>query len=435
MPMTEDFMRRLFPNIPAIAAKFGTPFQLDDGPGIRQKLKNFNGAFRSRGIDFKNFFAVKANPLQAITDIVMEEGGGFDCSSVPEVRMARRSGARPEDIMFTSNNTSQEEYLEANGHGGCILNFDDKTGIAKVPGTFPRFVSFRLNPGKLKAGDEVNSIIGDPTDSKYGVPITEAIPCYRDAYSRGARDFGVHGMFVSNELNVAAHLSTAGILLNFAGVLIRSTGIKPKFINAGGGIGTQYRPDQPEFDLEAYASGIGELLAGFTQIHRYTPRFFLECGRYVTGPHGVFVSRVINLYSKGDKNYAGIETAMPALMRPAMYGSYHHITVLDKNGVPKSGPTKKYAVVGPICENCDRITPVGQDRELPIIEEGDFIVVHNTGAHGIAMGFNYNMRVRPQTLLWVSAGEVRRTSRAETYDDLIVRQQGLGAAEDILELG
>lgn len=429
MAVSQSFQERLIPNLMPIVDKFGTPFHIYDERGIRETLRDMKEAFSCKGIDFKEFYAVKALPKPAIMKIVKSEDCGFDCSSIPELRLARDAGAEPEDIMFTSNNTSQEEFREAQAYNGCILNLDDATFINKVPAPFPELICFRLNPGKEKTGDHVNAIIGNPIDSKYGVPIEKIDKAYRKAKARGAKRFGLHTMVCSNDRDYTHMAGTLAILLRTANSLYERHRISVEFVNVGGGVGIPYRPTDQPFDMQAFANEARSQLADFREHNRFTPRLFMESGRYVTGPHGVLVNRVINVYEKY-KNFVGVEVAMPALMRVGMYSSaYHHCTVLDKYGIPKDGPTKIVTIAGSICENCDVLA---RDILLPVVEEGDFILTHCTGAHGSAMGFNYNGRTRPQELLYENGRVVSRICRAETYEDLDQRHQKLSAPEHLL---
>ncbi|MDP3962328.1 MAG: diaminopimelate decarboxylase [bacterium] len=413
MPMSESFQDRLFPNLPRIVEHFGTPFHIYDEKGIRKTLQSLIGAFCSRRIDFKEFYAVKALPKLDIMHIIKSEDCGFDCSSIPELRLAYDVQATPDDIMFTSNNTSQEEFKEAMTVR-CILNLDDEIFIDKIPGNFPELVSFRLNPGNRKTGDEVNSIIGNPVDSKYGVPIENIVRAYGRAKGKGATSFGLHTMVCSNDLDYTHLVSTLSLLLEVSALIYRELGIRIQFVNVGGGVGIPYRLEDKSFNMEGFAEAAKILLLRFEAFHRFVPKLYMESGRYVTGPHGVLVNRVINVYEKY-KSFVGVEVAMPALMRVGMYSSaYHHCTVLDKNFIPKDGPTRIVTIAGSICENCDVLA---RDILLPVVEEGDYIITHDTGAHGSAMGFNYNGRTRPQELL-LNDHSVLRIGVAETYEDL-----------------
>ena len=429
MPMSSSFQKRLFPRLPMIVEKFGSPFHIYDERGIRDGLRRLNVAFANQGLEFREYYAVKALPKPAIMDIILSEWCGFDCSSIPELRLARGAGARPEDIMFTSNNTSFEEFHEALCRGGCILNIDDESLIDKIPGRFPQLICFRVNPGHRKTGNEVNTIIGDPVDSKYGVPIESIVSVYKKAMQKGAKIFGLHTMVCSNDLNYRHMVSTARILFEVAADLKRQLGISLEFINMGGGIGIPYRPDQKEFEIELFARACRGLTDEFEKKIQYVPKLFLESGRWVTGPHGVLVNKVINVYKKY-KQFIGVEVAMPGLMRVGMYATaYHHCTLLDANGVIKDGVLSEQTVAGSICENCDVLA---KNILLPTAEVGDIMITADTGAHGSAMGFNYNGRLRPQELLLCDDGTVRRICRGETYEDLNVRHLGLDGPEHVL---
>ena len=411
MPMSHAFQRRLFPKLPAIAEKFGTPFHFYDEDGIRTTGEYLKGAFRGHCHGFREFYAVKALPNPRILEIMLDLGFGFDCSSTHEVELALYVGARGEDIMFTSNNTTKHEFAVAQA-AGAIINLDDVNLISKVPNPFPELVCFRFNPGESRTG---NSIIGAPHESKYGITWKQLVPAYHAVKERGATRFGIHTMVCSNQRNYRYMIDTVRMLLGLVATLELELDIRCEFINMGGGIGIPYKPRQGEVDIEAMAEGIEALIQNFRLRYGWTPRLFMESGRYITGPHGVLVNRVINrkeIY----QTHVGVEVAMPGLMRHAIYGAYHHATVLDKDGVVVTNrPKEKVNIVGPICENCDRLAT---GRILPRTVEGDFIVTHDTGAHGLAMGFNYNGRTRPQELLLRSDGSVERIRRAETNDDL-----------------
>lgn len=437
MPMLTTFRRRLTLALPHIIEKFGTPFHIYDEAGIRGTLRTMQDAFVTHDFRFKEFYAVKALPKPAIMDIVKSEGCGFDCSSIPELRLARAAGAKPEDIMFTSNNTSREEFDEALAYGGCILNLDGIEYIEVVKSLLGRLldlICFRLNPGSRKTGDAVNTIIGNPLEAKYGVPIEKIIEAYRLAREAGAKRFGLHTMVCSNDQDYTHMVATYQLLLEVAVEIKRNLGIELEFINVGGGLGIPYRPNDKGFDFQAYAKACIQIGHEFRQLNGYLPNMYMESGRFITGPHGVLVNRVINVYDKY-KHYAGVEVAMPALMRVGMYSSaYHHCTLLQEDGTPvppESRPIIKVTVAGSICENCDVLA---RDIELPEPRVGDIIITHDTGAHGSAMGFNYNGRCRPQELLFGSMGWVRRICRAETYNDLQQRHYGLEGDEHSLKI-
>ncbi len=404
----------VWPRLPEIAKKFGTPFHLYNKPAILQTGAAMNMAFT--GCRYRNYFAVKALPNPHIMKFLFEDlGFGFDCSSVSEVLMARSIGATAEDIMFTSNDTSYDEFLVALGNGGCILNLDDITMIDKVPQhQFPELVCFRINPGKRRTG---NSIIGNPYDSKYGITYDQILPAYAAAKLRGAIRFGIHTMVCSNERNSRYIVETARELLNVTAMLYRKLGVKIELMNIGGGFGIPYKPGDVELNLEWIGAQIHKLLKDFGAEHGFVPKLFTECGRYVTGPHGILVNRVINMMQKY-RRFIGVEVAMPGLMRPGIYGSYHHIDILTHDGKLRHGKKQRASVSGPLCENCDRLAT---ERLLPAgTKEGDLVVTYNTGAHGLAMAYQYNGRTRPPELLDQTGRneDVICIRRAETVDDL-----------------
>jgi diaminopimelate decarboxylase len=403
--MSSDFHARLSPVLEAVCRRFGTPFHLYDESGIRQTGAALKAAC---GGDerFGEYFAVKALPNPSILAIMRTLGFGFDCSSTAELVLARRAGGRGEQIMFTSNNTSQEEFRVAALEGGCILNLDDISLVPKVP-RMPDLICFRYNPGERRSG---NAIIGTPVEAKYGVSHAQLPDAYRAARARGARRFGLHTMLASNERNHTYMVETARMLLEVAGRLEDELRIRFDFINIGGGLGIPYRPGDSPLDLQAMGGEIGALFEAFARRRGYRPRLCMESGRYMTGPHGVLVTRAIN-FKDIYRRYVGVDACMSALMRPGMYGAYHHITV---HGKPAAERLVTVDVVGSLCENNDKFAI---QRELPPIEEGDLLLIHDTGAHGHAMGFNYNGKLRPQELLLREDGTVERIRRAETLSD------------------
>jgi len=405
MPMSKAFENRLLPVLDEIIEHFGTPFHIYDETGIRETGQRFINAF-SRLNGFREYYAVKALPNPCILRIMQELGFGFDCSSIPELMLGRQIGARGDDIVFSSNNTAPDEFHAAAADGGCILNLDDVSLIDKVP-QMPGTVSFRYNPGPRRTG---NSIIGDPAESKYGVAHAQIVDAYQAARARGARRFGLHTMLVSNELNYAYMVETAAMLLEVLAWVSKELDIEFDFINLGGGLGIPYRPGQAPLDIDSMADEIADLFIHFKKQNGFMPRFNIESGRYMTGPHGVLVTTAINrkdIYRK----YIGVDACMSALMRPAIYGAYHHITVIGKH--PKRH-LEKVDVVGSLCENNDKFAI---QRRLPEIHNGDRLLIHDTGAHGHAMGFNYNGRLRPKELLLRTDGAVELIRRAETVAD------------------
>lgn len=405
MPMSKSFENRLLPVLAEIIDHFGTPFHIYDEAGIRETGQNVIKAF-SRLKGFREYYAVKALPNPHILRIMQDLGFGFDCSSIAELLLSRQIGARGEDIMFSSNNTTIAEFQAAEADGGCILNLDDISLVAKVP-RMPEAISFRYNPGSRRSG---NPIIGAPLESKYGVTHEQIPDAYKAARARGARRFGIHTMLVSNEISYRYMVETARMLLEAATWVSEVLGIKFDFINLGGGLGIPYSPKQPSLDIHSMADEITTLFLKFAEKSGYLPRFFIESGRYMTGPHGVLVTTAINqkdIYRK----YIGVDACMSALMRPALYGAYHHISVTAKH---PSSNFEKVDVVGSLCENNDKFAI---QRELPVIHNGDRLLIHDTGAHGHAMGFNYNGRLRPKELLLRPNGSVELIRRAETVAD------------------
>ena len=410
MSMSFAFAGRLFSNLPAIAETFGTPFHIYDEEGINQTCVNLKDAF-SGVPGFKEHYAVKALPNPAILKIMHKHGFGFDCSSSIEVELSLEAGARKEDIMFTSNNTTRDEFKQAIA-AGAIINLDDVSFIDKVPGRFPKLICFRYNPGKKRTG---NSIIGEPYKAKYGITDNQVVDAYAAARKRGAKRFGIHTMVCSNERDYHYMMETVTMLLSLCKRLEKKLGIRCEFMNIGGGLGIAYKPKDHSMDIETLGTTTARLVEKFETSHGWAPKVFMESGRFITGPHGVLVNRVINR-KETYQTHVGVEVAMPGLMRHAIYNAYHHITVLDSNGRPCTKRRKEVVnVVGSICENCDRLAT---QRRLPVTRLGDFIVTHDTGAHGLAMGFNYNGRLRPQELILRSDGTVERIRRAETNDDL-----------------
>lgn len=405
MPMSQEFKQRLFPRVREIAAHYGTPFHLYDEAGILATGAALREAFA--GIDgFREYYAVKALPNPRILSLMKQMGFGFDCSSIPELVMSRRVGGRGEEIMFTSNNTSLAEFEAAAADGGCILNLDDISLIAKVP-RFPELICFRYNPGPRRTG---NIIIGNPVEAKYGIAHDQVISAYRMAMERGAKRFGLHTMVASNERDCTYIIETARMLLEITEMVDRELGIQFEFLNIGGGLGIPYRPEDHPLDLATMAREITGLFNDFKTSHGFVPRMYMESGRWMTGPHGVLITRAIN-HKNIYRQYIGVDSCMSSLMRPALYGSYHHIDVIGKENMPA---TEVYDVVGSLCENNDKFAV---QRHLPPIHDGDLLAIQDTGAHGYAMGFQYNGRLRPKELLLRTDGSVELIRREETVED------------------
>ncbi|MEW8314014.1 MAG: diaminopimelate decarboxylase [Candidatus Thiodiazotropha endolucinida] len=404
MPISAELSNRLAGSLEEIVEHFGTPFHLYDEKGIRENGEALIRAFEEVE-SFREYFAVKALPNPTIMNIMQDLGFGFDCSSIAELLLSRQIGASGEQIMFTSNNTSAAEFAVAEADGGCVLNLDDISLIDKVP-RMPELICFRYNPGERRSG---NSIIGNPIEAKYGVAHDQLLEAYQKAMQRGARRFGLHTMLASNELNHAYMVETARMLLDRVVSLSEKLGIQFEFINIGGGLGIPYRPQEKPLDIVSMGREIADLFRSFKAHHGYAPKLFLESGRYITGPYGVLVTRAINrkeIY----RTYVGVDSCMSSLMRPGMYGAYHHISVLGKQGEQET-----VDVVGSLCENNDKFAV---QRPLPAIQDGDILIIHDAGAHGHAMGFNYNGKTRPKELLLCSDGSVDLIRREETIDDI-----------------
>jgi len=392
----------------AIAAEHPTPFHLYDEEGIRGVVRSLLGAF-DWAPRFKEYFAVKATPNPYIMELLREEGCGTDCSSMAEMNLSEAAGVSGEDIMFTSNNTPAAEFHRA-AELGAVINLDDITHIeylAEHVG-LPELLSFRYNPGPSRSG---NVIIGAPEEAKYGLTREQLFEGYRTIRDRGVQRFGLHTMVVSNELDHSAFTETAHMLFELALELHAELGIRFDFINLGGGIGIPYRPDQQPVDMDAVGTGIRRLyddMIAPTALHPLT--IAMENGRMITGPHGYLVTRVRHtkdIY----RQYLGVDACMANLMRPGMYDAYHHISVPGKDDQPLD---HVYDVVGSLCENNDKFAV---NRSLPEVQIGDLLVIQDAGAHGHAMGFNYNGKLRSSELLINAEGGVRQIRRAETEAD------------------
>jgi diaminopimelate decarboxylase len=395
----------------ALASELPTPFYLYDGKGIVETARKFGKLF-SWAPGFCNYYAVKACPNPSILQLLGAEGFGCDCSSLPELLLSRASGIEGERIMFTSNDTPDEEFAEAY-RLGAIVNLDDITHIEaleRATGTVPSLICFRYNPGPRRTG---NAIIGNPVEAKYGVTDDQIVECYRIMKEKGVTRFGLHTMVASNELDGSYIVETARMLFELCVRIQKEAGVRIEFIDMGGGIGIPYRPEQDEMDLAAVSRGMEELYRQIVVPAGLDPlRIVFECGRCITGPHGYLVSKVLHVTSKY-KEYVGVDASMADLMRPALYGAYHHITVAGKEN---EASDHVYDVTGSLCENNDKFAI---DRELPAIEEGDVLVFHDAGAHGHSMGFNYNAKLRPAEYLLQEDGSVTMIRRRQTYDDYV----------------
>jgi len=406
--MTEKGLPLSREKLEKIVQTHPTPFHIYDEKGIRENARALKSAF-SWAEGFREFFAVKACPNPHILKITKSEGFGADCSSMAELVMSERMGLAGEQIMFTSNDTPSAEYVKAR-QLGAIINLDDITHIdflAKHAG-LPGLISFRYNPGKLREG---NLIIGKPEEAKYGFTRDQLFEGYRTVKDRGVKRFGLHAMIASNELNLDYHIETARVLFDLLADLSKELGIRFEFVNLGGGFGIPYKPDQTAIDWQALGRGVRDAYEEKVKARGLHPlKIYMESGRAIMGPYGWLVSRVLHL-KHTYKDFVGLDSCMSNLMRPALYGAYHHITVVGKESMPAD---RIYDVTGSLCENNDKFAI---DRSLPRIDEGDLVVIHDTGAHGFAMGFNYNGKLRSAELLLKTDGSVQQIRRAETLDD------------------
>ncbi|MEQ8674248.1 MAG: diaminopimelate decarboxylase [Aggregatilineales bacterium] len=405
MPMSAEFKARLDPILPKICGHFGTPFHIYDEIGIRDTGEKLLSAFA--GVHrFQEFFAVKALPNPRILKIMHDLGFGFDCSSVPELILSRQAGGTPDRIMFTSNNTSADEFTVAFSKGGCIINLDDISLLDRLP-DIPETLSFRYNPGERRAG---NNIIGNPMEAKFGISHEQRFAAYKTAREKGVKHFGLHAMIVSNERDYCSMVHTTTMLLEIVAELKAGLGIQMAFINIGGGLGIPYQPEQEALNIEALGDAVSKLLDEFQEKYGYAPALYLESGRYMTGSHGVLITKVLTR-KETYRTYVGVDASMSSLMRPAMYDAYHHIDVYGKDDADFF---EKVDVVGSLCENNDKFAV---QRLLPRLDVGDTLIIHDTGAHGHAMGFNYNGRLRPKELLLCADGSVELIRREETLVD------------------
>lgn len=401
LPFTKEELEK-------IVEVFPTPFHIYDEKGIRSFARRFTKAF-SWNEGFMEYYAIKAAPNPFLMKILRQEGFGIDCSSLAELELANRLGMKGDEIMFTSNDTPANEFVKAR-ELGAIINLDDIThiGFLEKHAGLPEMLCFRYNPGNLKEG---NLIIGHPEEAKYGLTRDQMFDAYRIARNKGVTRFGIHTMVASNELDPGYFVETAEILFDLIREINEKLGIRIEFANLGGGIGIPYRPGQQPVDLELMSSGIRKAYEEIIVTNHLDPlRLNFESGRAVTGPYGYLVSRVLHIKDTY-KKFAGLDASMVNLMRPALYGAYHHITVIGKETMPAGS---KYDVTGSLCENNDKFAI---DRELPDICPGDLVVIHDTGAHGHAMGFNYNGKLKSAELLWRENGSVVEIRRAETLDD------------------
>ena len=397
--------------IEEIVKQYPTPFHIYDEKGIRENARRLQKAF-SWNKGYREFFAVKATPNPYIMEILREEGCGFDCSSYTELMLSDRVGAEGMDIMFSSNATPDADFLLARKLGAQI-NLDDFTHIEildKLCG-IPETISCRYNPGGEFKTEEKGNVMDTPKDAKYGFTHDQIIEGYKILKDKGAQRFGMHAFLASNTLTNDYYPVLAEIMFKTAVEIKEKAGVKLSFINLSGGVGVAYRPDQPANDIEVIGRKVEEVYnkilvpAGLGDVAIYT-----ELGRFMLAPYGHLVAKAIrekHIY----KEYIGLDACAANLMRPAVYGSYHHITVAGKENQPCN---YKYDITGGLCENCDKFAI---DRLLPKIDIGDYIIIHDTGAHGFSMGYNYNGKLRSAEILLKPDGSFKLIRRAETPKD------------------
>lgn len=403
------------PQIEEMVKTYPTPFHLYDEKGIRENARRLYQAF-SWNKGYKEYFAVKATPNPRLLQILKEEGCGVDCSSLTELMMSEACGFSGTDIMFSSNDTPVEDFVLADKLDATI-NLDDITHIEFLEnaiGRIPERISCRYNPGgtfTLGGSKEGFQVMDNPGDAKYGMTRGQMTEAFKTLKVKGAKEFGIHAFLASNTISNEYYPALARILFETAVELKNETGVHITFINLSGGIGIPYRPEQPENDIAVIGEGVRkayeEILvpAGMGDVSLYT-----ELGRFMLGPYGCLVTKAIH-EKHTYKEYIGVDACAANLMRPAIYGAYHHITVLGKENAPCD---HKYDVTGSLCENCDKFAV---DRMLPKIDTGDYLVIHDAGAHGFSMGYNYNGKLRSAEVLLKEDGSTELIRRAETPAD------------------
>lgn len=403
------------PQIEEMVKTYPTPFHLYDEKGIRENARRLYQAF-SWNKGYKEYFAVKATPNPRLLQILKEEGCGVDCSSLTELMMSEACGFSGTDIMFSSNDTPVEDFVLADKLDATI-NLDDITHIEFLEnaiGRIPERISCRYNPGgtfTLGGSKEGFQVMDNPGDAKYGMTRGQMTEAFKTLKAKGTKEFGIHAFLASNTISNEYYPALARILFETAVELKNETGVHITFINLSGGIGIPYRPEQPENDIAVIGEGVRkayeEILvpAGMDDVSLYT-----ELGRFMLGPYGCLVTKAIH-EKHTYKEYIGVDACAANLMRPAIYGAYHHITVLGKENAPCD---HKYDVTGSLCENCDKFAV---DRMLPKIDTGDYLVIHDAGAHGFSMGYNYNGKLRSAEVLLKEDGSTELIRRAETPAD------------------
>ena len=391
-----------------IAEIHPTPFHIYDEAGIRKTARDLLSAF-SWNKGFKEFFAVKALPNPVILNILKEEGCGVDCSSYTELLLAKAVGFKESEVMFSSNVTPKEDYLLAR-ELGAYINLDDASDTDIVTDLFslPETMCLRYNPGGTFAIG--NTIMDNPQDAKYGMTEEQMVEAIKKLMGRGVKHFGIHAFLSSNTLTDYYYPILAEMMFLLAVRVKQATGADISFINLSGGIGIPYMPEDEKVDIFHVGRKVKEAYESILVPEGMEPSIFAELGRFMTGPHGALVTRVVH-EKKIYKDYLGVDACAADLMRPAMYGAYHHITVLGKED---EAPANKYDVTGGLCENNDKFAI---DRMLPKTEIGDLLFIHDTGAHGFSMGYNYNGKLRSAEILLKEDGSFRLIRRAETPDD------------------
>lgn len=406
-----------------LAEKYPTPFYVYDEKGIRDTVRSINKAFAwNKG--FREYFAVKATPLPGILKIMKEEGCGTDCSSYPELLLSDVCGFKGHDIMFSSNDTPVKDMQEAYKLG-AIINLDDFTMIdfLEQVAAIPETICCRFNPGGVFALG--NDIMDNPGDSKYGMTRDQLREAFKILKAKGVKHFGIHAFLASNTVTNGYYPELARQLFQLAVDMKKETGVAVDFINLSGGVGIPYRPEQTPNDIAAIGEGVRKVYEEvLTPAGMGNVSLFTEMGRFVTGPYGALVTKVLH-FKHIYKEYVGVDACAANLMRPAMYGAYHHITVLGKENEPCD---HTYDVTGGLCENNDKFAI---DRKLPKIDKGDYLFIHDAGAHGSAMGYNYNAKLWCAELLLKEDGSVELLRRAETEKDYFATLDFTGLFKDL----
>jgi len=411
--------------IEEIVKDYPTPFHIYDEKGIRENAKRLKEAF-SWNKGYKEFFAVKATPNPSLISILKEYGCGVDCSSLTELMLAKAMGFAGSDIMFSSNDTPREDFEYA-AKIGATINLDDITHIDYLEDIcgIPETISCRFNPGGFFS--IANSIMDNPGDAKYGMTREQIIEAYKILKVKGAKKFGIHAFLASNTVTNEYYPTLAKILFELAVELKEKTGADIEFINLSGGIGIPYKPDVEPNDIIAIGEGVKKVYEevlvknGMGDVAIYT-----ELGRFMMGPYGMLITKAIH-EKHTYKEYIGVDACAANLMRPAMYGAYHHITVLGKENAPL---TETYDITGSLCENNDKFAI---DRKLPKIDMGDYLAIHDTGAHGFSMGYNYNGKLRSAELLLCEDGSVKMIRRAEKPSDYFATFDFTGLFDEVLK--